>query len=267
MKFGLVMPQYGAFSSRQSLETMALMAEDTGFESIWCIDHIVIPNSHVDRFSATCYELFSTMGFFVGITKRVKIGTTIVVLPYRHPVTLAKQIASVDDLSGGRTIFGVAFGWIKEEYELLDVPFERRGARADEMLRVMDHLWAEGSNEFHGEFYDFEDFAFSPRPVQQPHPPIWIGGNDQRALERVVRYGDGWHPITSARRAGIGTMDGSGSSCPLRHTGPHWRRKRAVTRPASLVRCIFPSLSTLTQPTSSARLLPWWARAMQSAVI
>ncbi len=202
MKFGLVMPQLGAFASGASLEKMARTAEDAGFESIWAIDHVVIPRQFVERFSERVYGLFATLGFLAGITSRVKLGTTVIVLPYRHPVTLAKEMASVDDLSGGRTIFGVAFGWIEEEYKALGVPFSRRGARADEMLRVLDHLWSEGPNDFRGEFYSFDDFAFAPPPAQKPRPPIWIGGNDERALGRVVRYGDGWHPITSARRPG-----------------------------------------------------------------
>lgn len=202
MKFGLVMPHHGAFASTKNLRTMAQLAEDSGFDSIWCVDHVIVPRSLVERFSDTVYEVFTTLGFLAGMTSRVKLGTTVLVLPYRHPVTLAKEMATLDALSNGRTIFGVAFGWVKQEYEVLDVPFARRGARADEMLRIFDHLWAEGPNDFHGEFYDFGDVAFSPRPVQQPRPPIWIGGNNQRALERVVRYGDGWHPITSAKRAG-----------------------------------------------------------------
>ncbi len=202
MKFGLVMPQHGAFANRASLERMARIAEDTGFASIWAIDHIIVPRPFVERFSDRVYGLFSTLGFLAGITDRVKLGTTVIVLPYRHPVTLAKEMASVDDLSGGRTIYGVAFGWIREEYEALGVPFARRGARADEMLRILDRLWSEGPNDFRGEFYEFGDFAFDPPPAQKPRPPIWIGGNNERALERVIRYGDGWHPITSARRPG-----------------------------------------------------------------
>lgn len=202
MKFGLMMPQHGGFASRESLEEMAVIAEDAGFESIWCSDHIVIPHSLVERFSESFFELFSTLGFLAGVTRRVKLGTTVIVMPYRHPVTLAKAMASIDALSGGRTVFGVAFGWIREEYDILDVPYERRGARSDEMLQVIDRLWADGPNDFAGEFYTFDDFAFAPRPIQQPRPPIWIGGNGERAMQRAVKHGDGWHPITSARRAG-----------------------------------------------------------------
>ena len=202
MKFGLVMPHHGAFATTDNLETMAGIAEDSGFDSIWCADHVIIPRPLAERFSETFYEVFTTLGYLAGITSRVRLGTTVLVLPYRHPVTLAKEMASVDALSRGRTIFGVAFGWAKDEYDVLGVPFERRGARADEMLRIFDHLWADGPNDFEGEFYQFKDFAFAPRPVQQPRPPIWIGGNDERAMARTVRYGDGWHPITSAKRAG-----------------------------------------------------------------
>jgi probable F420-dependent oxidoreductase len=202
MKFGLIMPQCGAFASRENIATMARAAEDSRFDSVWVIDHIVMSHEFVERFSSRVYEAFVTLGYLAGITERVRLGTTVLVLPYRHPIMLAKQIASLDRLSGGRVDVGVGFGWLKEEFEALDVPYERRGRRADEMIAVFDRLWSDGSNAFEGEFYQFPDFEFEPKPLQRPRPPIWVGGNNERAIERVVRYGDAWHPITSAKRRG-----------------------------------------------------------------
>lgn len=202
MKFGLVVPHHGAYASARNIATMARDAEAADFDSLWAIDHIVIPRPLVDRFSETIYEAFTTLSFLAGMTERVKLGTSVTVLPYRHPVNLAKQVATLDRLSEGRVLFGAAFGWSQEEYAALDVPYERRGRRSDEMLRIFKHLWQPGDNTFEGDFYRFGDFAFEPRPVQQPHPPIWIGGNDERAIARAVAFGDGWHPITSARRPG-----------------------------------------------------------------
>ena len=202
MKFGIAMPQHGAFSSAESITRMARAAEEQGWDSLWCADHVIVPNSFVERFSPTFHEVFTTLGYLAGITERVQLGTSVLILPYRHPVMTAKQIATVDRLAKGRTIFGVAFGWIEEEYRVLDIPFSKRGARADEIVAIMKQCWAEGSNAHSGEFYSFGDFAFEPKPVQRPHPPLWIGGNDNKTLERVVAYGDGWHPITSAKRPG-----------------------------------------------------------------
>ena len=202
MRFGLFLPHHGAFASTTNIARMAREADQAGFDSVMVADHIVIPWSLTERFSGRFFEAFTTLAYIAGITERVRLGTTVVVLPYRHPVTLAKQIATVDQLSNGRVLLGAAFGWAREEYDILDVPYRQRGRRADEMLEVMTHLWRDGNNSFHGEFYDFEDFSFDPRPVQQPRPPIWIGGNNERAIERAVKYGDGWHPITSAKRAG-----------------------------------------------------------------
>lgn len=202
MEFGLFMPTHGAFASKENISFMAKGAEEAGFESIWVADHIVIPWSVQERFGSNFYEAFSTLGYLAAITERVKLGTSVVVLPYRHPVMLAKQIATIDQLSNGRFILGAAFGWTREEYDILGVPFARRGKRSDEMLEVMNRLWQEGDNGFEGEFYKFDDFAFEPKPVQQPRPPIWIGGNNERAIQRVVKYGDGWHPVSSAKRPG-----------------------------------------------------------------
>ena len=202
MDFGFLVPHHGAYASTHNIATMARDAEAVGFDSLWVIDHIVIPRPLVERFSRTVYEAFATLSFLAGITQRVKLGTSVTVLPYRHPVTLAKQIATLDQLCNGRVLFGAAFGWSQDEYEALDVPYARRGRRSDEMLRILRHLWEPGDNAFEGDFYQFGDFAFEPRPVQQPRLPIWIGGNDERAIARAVAFGDGWHPITSARRPG-----------------------------------------------------------------
>lgn len=199
MKFGVILPQFGNAASPQAIQRMANAAEDLGWDSVWLSDHIVIPKSHVGQFSETFYELFTTMGYIAACTERVSIGTSVIVLPYRHPVTTAKQIATADQLSGGRLIIGVAFGWTQKEYEILDVPYEKRGRRSDECIQVMKECWTAEDPQFAGEFYQFSDLHFSPRPVQQPHPPLWIGGNDHKALQRTVKFADGWHPISGPR--------------------------------------------------------------------
>lgn len=199
MKYGVVLPQFGKFASQDAIRRMAQGAEALGWDSVWFTDHIVVPNDLTGRMSETFYELFATMGYVAGCTSRVKLGTTVVVLPYRHPLLTAKQVATLDHLSGGRIILGVAFGWNREEYEMLGVPFAKRGQRADECLAAMKECWTAEHPRFEGEFYRFSDFAFSPKPLQRPHPPIWIGGNDHRSLQRAVDFGDGWHPISGPR--------------------------------------------------------------------
>ena len=206
MDFGIMLPHHGHFATADGIRRMARASEDLGFDSVWASDHIIVPNAFKERFSPTFYELFGTLAHIAAITQRVKLGSTILILNYRHPLMTAKQIATLDQLSGGRVIIGAAFGWIKEEYKVLGIPYEKRGARADEIVQILKHVWQEGDNSFAGDFYQFGDFAFEPRPVQQPHPPIWFGGNDDRTLRRVVEQGNGWHPITSAKRPGSTQM-------------------------------------------------------------
>lgn len=189
MRFGVQLPQYGRFAGPDALLKMARAAEDLGWDSVWASDHVVIPRPHTDRFTATFYDIFATLAFVAAQTSRVRLGTSVLLLPYRHPVMLAKQVASLDALSKGRTIIGVAPGWMEKEFEILGVPHRGRGKLHDETLRAMIKIWTSEDTAF----------AFAPRPVQQPHPPIWIGGNDRRALRRTIELGTGWHPITSLR--------------------------------------------------------------------
>lgn len=199
MRFGVQLPQYGRFAGPDAMRRMARAAEDLGFDAVWTSDHVVIPEPHTARFTDVFYEIVATLGFAAACTERVRLGTSVLLLPYRHPVMLAKQVATLDALSKGRLILGVAPGWMQEEFEILGVPHRGRGRLHDETLRAMIRIWTSADTSFAGEHYRFAAFAFAPRPVQQPHPPIWIGGNDHRALRRTVELGTGWHPITSLR--------------------------------------------------------------------
>jgi probable F420-dependent oxidoreductase len=199
MRFGVQLPQYGRFAGPDALLRMARAAEDLGWDAVWTSDHVVIPRPHTDRFTEVFYDVIATLGFVAARTGRVRLGTSVLLLPYRHPVMLAKQVATLDALSKGRTIIGVAPGWMAEEFEILGVPHRGRGKLHDETLRAMIQMWTSEDTAFAGEHYRFPGFAFAPRPVQKPYPPIWIGGNDRRALRRTVELGTGWHPITSLR--------------------------------------------------------------------
>jgi probable F420-dependent oxidoreductase len=189
MKLGFQLPQYGTFAGPAVIRRMALAIEERGFDSVWCGDHLVIPRPYEDRFSRVFYEVFTTLAFTAGFTERVRLGMSVLLLPYRPAATLAKTIASLDALSGGRTIVGVAPGWMEEEFAALGVPFAGRGRRFDATLAAMRRWWTED---------DVEGAVCEPRPVQRPHPPLWIGGNGPRSRRRAA-HADGWHPITSVR--------------------------------------------------------------------
>ena len=125
----------------------------------------------------------------------MRLGTSVVVLPYHHPIALAKALATVDVLSNGRLLLGVAGGWLREEFELLGVPFAERGARTDEYLALIKRLWTDERVSFRGRFFSLDEAACFPKPVQRPHPPVWIGGSSAAALRRVARAGDGWMAV------------------------------------------------------------------------
>ena len=141
-------------------------------------------------------ETFSILGVVAGATERLRLVSSVLVLPYRNPVLTAKMVASLDVLSGGRVTLGVGVGWLKEEFEALDSPiFDRRGAVTDEWLAIFKQLWTQSPASFTGQFYRYADIRCEPFPLQKPHPPIWVGGHSRAALRRTARHGDGWHPV------------------------------------------------------------------------
>jgi probable F420-dependent oxidoreductase len=175
---------------------VAQRAEALGFESLWLGDHLAVPasdeNSARDRF----YEAITTLGYLVGVTSRIQLGTGVLIVPYRHPILMATSLATADRLSNGRIIFGGASGWMEEEFEALSVPFERRGARTDEYLQVIKHLWTTPRpHTFHGRYVRFENIKFAPELFRVSPPPVWIGGNSRAAVQRAVDHGDAWFPL------------------------------------------------------------------------
>jgi probable F420-dependent oxidoreductase len=158
-------------------------------------DHICVTPDVYSRYPDPFYEPMSTLGWLAGITTKIEIGTTVIILPYRSPLETAKICANVDQLSGGRLILGVGIGWAQQEFQALRVPFEHRGAITNEYLEAIKLLWTQDVASYEGRFVSFQDVHTAPRPVQTPHPPIWIGGPSDAALRRAVRYGDAWHPI------------------------------------------------------------------------
>jgi probable F420-dependent oxidoreductase len=200
--------------STERLAALATAAEDAGFDAIALNDHPAPPASWVDAGGHDSFEPFSALAFFAGVTQSIHLMTHLVVLPYRNPFLMAKSIATVDILSGGRLIIAAGTGYLEHEFEALGVHFAQRNLLFDEYMEVMERALT--GNPVTGAYtgYSAIDQISLPRPLQQPHPPVWIGGNSAIARERVVKYGQGWSPLqfgsgmaTKARTARIETDD------------------------------------------------------------
>ena len=206
--FGTSMPSRGDMASPANLRTLAQRAESLGFDSAWVSDHIILPRS-VDSFypyaangvatfrpDEDYYEPLAALNFLAGCTQKIRLGTHVLILPYRNPVLTAKMISTLDVLSEGRFILGAGVGWMEEEFKALGLDtFAQRGAVTDEYIQLFKELWTKDNPEFQGEHYQLSDSGFQPKPVQKPHPPIWIGGHANPAIRRAAKYGDGWMPI------------------------------------------------------------------------
>lgn len=189
----LVQPWESRLTGPQIAE-IAREAEQLGYTRIFVPEHVIVPRSHVPFSGAHWLHAAAAQGFFAGATSTIGIGSMLTVLPLHDPVHLAKQLATIDWLSGGRLQVTFGVGWLQEEFDLLGIPFSERGRRADDHLAAMSALWADDEPEHDGPFSAFRDVAFEPKPVQRPRPRVWIGGDSAAALRRVARYGDGWAP-------------------------------------------------------------------------
>ena len=205
---GCVIPASGPHAGAATARDLAQTAEALGFDSVWVSDHIVIPASIASPYpyspdgafrlgpSAPYLEPLTALTYLAGCTETIRLGTHVLILPYRNPVVTAKILASLDVLSGGRVDLGIGVGWMEEEFQALGHDyFARRGAVTDEQIRVLRSLWTEDTPSFDGEFYSFPPIGAYPHPVQRPHPPIWVGGHSRAAIRRAARLGDGWLPI------------------------------------------------------------------------
>jgi probable F420-dependent oxidoreductase len=172
----------------------ARAAEAAGFAWVACSDHPAVPVSRAQVMGPTWFDAGSTLAFVAGVTTRIRLMPHVLVLPYRHPLVVAKQYGTLDFLSGGRVIVGVGSGHVKAEFKTLGADYEHRGKVTDEYLRALVAAWEHDVAEFEGEFVSIRDMMIWPRPVQKPRPPIWVGGNSNAAVKRAARFGDGWIP-------------------------------------------------------------------------
>ncbi len=204
MDVGVFVPLGNGNATPGLVRAVGREAEARGFESIWLPEHVVLFDDYASEYpyddsgrfpggaDSGMLEPLGALTFLAGVTDRIRLGTAICLVPQRNPVYTAKAVTDLDNLSGGRVDFGVGIGWLREEFEAVAMPFEQRGARADEHLAVMRSLWCDEVSEFHGAHYDLPACRMYPKPVQAPHPPIHVGGESDAALRRVARHGQGW---------------------------------------------------------------------------
>lgn len=217
MKFGMSIIVRGDAAGPQTFDAMGRKAEETGLDTLWASDHLLMLPMLESRYPGTAdgqmpepwkrtyYQPFSVLNWLAGRTTKVRLGTSVLILPMRNPPEMAAQLAELDVVSGGRLNVGIGVGWYKEEYEALGYSFETRGRRCDEGLAILKRLWTGEPANWHGTTHHFEGARLGPSPVQRPHPPIYIGGHTPAAIRRVARFGDVWHPfkLTPADVAGL----------------------------------------------------------------
>jgi len=202
MEFGFVLPRT---TKGQDLCDFARKVEDLGFGSVWAPDHIVIPLDETSQYPYTHDGKFTVspsdpqldvlvvLSYIASSTNRLKIGTSVIIIPYRNPILQAKMFSTLDVLSEGRVICGVGVGWFQQEFEALNAPYTERGNATDEYLEILKTLWSSSTPEYEGTHYNFKGIGFEPKPFQGSIP-IWVGGHTKRAIRRTVKYGDAWHP-------------------------------------------------------------------------
>lgn len=202
LHFGVTIPNNFGVKNAKDLATLAADAEALGYQSVWVSEHLMHATYVEQRLGDKPYhEALTILTACAMTTSTVQLGTSVLVLPWHHPARLAKSVASLDSLSDGRVILGVGVAITEDEYESLGIPFRERGKIADETLDAMKALWTQEVPEYNGNYYAFKGLRFEPKPVTQPYPPIWIGGASPAAMRRVVRIGDGWHPLGMSPRA------------------------------------------------------------------
>jgi probable F420-dependent oxidoreductase len=206
MLFGVAVPNaHETLAEPETIATVAQAAERLGLDSLWVNDHVLIPDAPAQAEPAYAagygeqrrqrlYEPLITLAYLAGSTDRILLGTSVYLLPLRHPLLAAKQAVSLDGLSRGRLIFGVGVGWLEGEFAAVDVPYRERGARADEALQILRALCEEERVDFEGRHHRLAGVEFLPKPARGPRLPVWVGGRSEAAMRRAARFGDAWHP-------------------------------------------------------------------------
>jgi probable F420-dependent oxidoreductase len=193
VQLGTHLPHIGRKAGPDSIRRAAVQAEELGFSDVWVSEHVILPKSAPYPPSPIFYEPILTLTWAAAATKRVRLGTSVIVLPMHHPVPMAKQLATLQCLSEGRVIFGVGVGWMEAEFAALGVPFKERGRRMDEGLALMKALWTEDPVSFETQLIPAEISEMRMLPLPVAPIPLWFGGGSDKAIARATRIGDGWH--------------------------------------------------------------------------
>ena len=217
IEFGLSTLSRGILVSRAAYLEVAQAAERAGFAFLSVNDHLIVPSRLGSAYPYTqggawaaaehghCFDQLATLAFLAGCTSRIKLLTSVMVVPHRPPIAAAKILATIDVLSGGRLLLGVGAGWMKEEFALLGAPFAERGTVTDEYLEAFKALWTQQRPTYTGRHVNFAEVIFEPKPIQKPHPPIWVGGESPAALRRAVKLGDAWYPGNNSQTEPLDT--------------------------------------------------------------
>ncbi|MCH2513923.1 MAG: TIGR03619 family F420-dependent LLM class oxidoreductase [Dehalococcoidia bacterium] len=220
MKYGFTLPGRGHLATPERLGIIARKGEEFGFDTLLTGDHILVPKNISSVYpyteggefpgsgSGESMEQITLLSYIAGQTSKIRLVTSVLIVPHRNPLIAAKSLATLDLLSGGRLVVGVGVGWMREEFQALGLPpFEERGAVTDEYIRAFKVLWTEDDPHFQGKYISFDDISFLPKPVQKPHPPIWVGGESRPALRRTAELADGWYPLGSNPTFPMGTPE------------------------------------------------------------
>ncbi len=210
MEFGVTIPNNWGIENPQEVIEFGPLAEELGYDSVWVMDHLFNNGYIRERLDdKPYYHPMATLSHISALTSRIRLGTSVLVLPYHNPVELAKYAATLDQMSGGRVVLGIGVGAMTPEFEALGIPLNQRGSLTNESMAIMRELWANDDPSYTSSRWEFSDLKFSPKPAQQmsgaPGIPLWVGGNSPGALRRAGRRGDGWHPSgVSAEEFAIG---------------------------------------------------------------
>ncbi|PKB67779.1 MAG: hypothetical protein BZY81_03880 [SAR202 cluster bacterium Io17-Chloro-G4] len=220
MKYGFTLPGRGPLATPERLGILARKGEEFGFDSLLTGDHILVPRTINSPYpytetgefpgapSGESMEQLTLLAFLAGQTSKIRLVTSVIIVPHRNPLVAAKALATLDVLSQGRLVVGVGVGWMREEFEALGLPpFEERGAVTDEYIRVFKEVWTEDNPSYSGKYVSFDNISFLPKPVQKPHPPIWVGGESRPALRRTAELANGWYPLGSNPTFPMGTPE------------------------------------------------------------